>query len=535
MFHRPRRGKIPGMGALRDLRGAAVFVPCYVALDWASYIAPIGAFNITPWNPQPALAVAWMLLGGRRLVPAVFVAIFVADVLVRDAPAGIVVGALTAATLAVGYSAISWALGSVGRIDPGLRSVRDLAILAGVVVLGAGAVGASFVGLLNATGLLAADSMREAWIRFWLGDAVGILVTAPLMLVGADPDRRRALVALARRPETLVQALVLVATAWLIFVGLGGDPSRHFYLFFIPLIWIVVRSGMNGAVVAAAVVQLAVVVGIHRETFVPLPIVELQALVAALTLTALFLGVVVDERQRATVELQGTLRLAAAGEMAGAIAHEVNQPLTALSTYGQSALLILDQRGNELARLPEVIGKMLAEAERASEVVRRLRDFFRAGTTRLETLSAEELCASANRIAGSLTAGSDVTLEIRREPRLPEVLADRLQLEVVLRNLLANALDAVRNQPPAERRVAIDLGRYDAANLLLLVRDSGPGVPAAARERVFEPFVSGKPSGMGLGLAVSRAIAEAHGGSLEVRSGKGGEFRLILPFSTDHG
>lgn len=521
------------MGALRDLRGAAIFVPCYVALDWASYIAPLGAFNITPWNPQPALAVAWMLLGGRRLLPAVFVAVLAADVLVRDAPAGFAVGALTAAALALGYAGIAWALGAVARIDPGLRSVRDLAIFAGVVVIGTSAVGATFVGLLSANGLIAREAMGDAWVRFWLGDAVGILVTAPLMLVAADPQRRRTLVALARRPETLLQALVLVASAWLIFVGLGGDPSHHFYLFFIPLIWIVVRGGINGAVVATAVVQLAVVVGIHRETFQPLPIAELQALVAALTLTALFLGMVVDERQRATEELQSTLRLAAAGEMAGAIAHEVNQPLTALSNYGRAALMILDRRGEELAQLPEIVGRMLAEAERASEVVRRLRDFFRAGTTRLEALSAEDLSAAALRIATSLGAESDAIVEVRNEPRLPSVLVDRLQVELVLRNLLANALDAVRGRPRDERRVEVEVGRRDASTLLLLVRDSGPGVPASARQRVFEPFVSGKPSGMGLGLAVSRAIAEAHGGALDV--GDGAEFRLTLPFVSEHG
>ena len=139
----------------------------------------------------------------------------------------------------------------------------------------------------------------SAWLRFWIGDAVGILVTAPLLFAAADGARRWALLSLARRPEALLQVTALAATVWLIFEGVGTDPSRHFYLLFLPLIWIAVRFGMNGAITATAIVQLGVVLGIHGEAGIPLPIVELQALMAALTLTGLFLGVMVDERQRA--------------------------------------------------------------------------------------------------------------------------------------------------------------------------------------------------------------------------------------------
>src|SRR5687768_18372674 len=95
---------------LTSLRDAAVFAPCYVALDWASYIDPIGPFNITPWNPQPALAIVWMLLGGLRHVPAVMATVALADVVVRGAPGGWFITALTAITLAGGYAWIAWLL-----------------------------------------------------------------------------------------------------------------------------------------------------------------------------------------------------------------------------------------------------------------------------------------------------------------------------------------------------------------------------------------------------------------------------------------
>ena len=223
------------------------------------------------------------------------------------------------------------------------------------------------------------------------------------------------------------------------------------------------------------------------------------------------------------------MRLAAAGEMAGAIAHEVNQPLTALTNYGQSALMLLSRGGPAAEQLPAVVAKMLAEAERAADVVRRLRDFFRAGTTRLETLPAEDLVAQIQRIGRQVIGVHRVGLEVSSDPGLPALLVDRLQIELVFRNLIANAFEAVRETHDDASRISVAAQREDEAHLRFVVADSGPGLTPSMRERVFEPFVSGKPSGMGLGLAISRAIAEAHGGSLEAHAGSHGEFHLVLP------
>jgi signal transduction histidine kinase len=400
-------------------------------------------------------------------------------------------------------------------------------VFVGVVLAGTAIVGAAFVGALRGADLLAATPLPNAWLRFWIGDAVGVLVTAPLLLAVADPERRAGMLALARRPETLVQALVLVATIWLIFFGLGGDPGHHFYALFLPLIWIAARGGMNGAIVATAIVQLGVVAGIHAETTPDFPVLEIQALVAALTLTGLYLGMMVDERQRAADNLRQTLRLAAAGDMAGALAHELNQPLTALANYGQSALM-LSAKG-EAAQLPAVVSKMLAEAQRASEVVRRLRDFFRAGSTRLETMSAEELASAVRRIGQQILGAQPVALEVLSEPDLPPLYVDRLQIELVIRNLLANAVEALDTKSLRERRIRVHLYRESLDRLGVVFVDSGPGIDPEMRERLFEPFASGKPTGMGLGLAISRAIAEAHGGALEARASAHGEFHLVLP------
>lgn len=514
------------MSATRYLRDAAVFAPCYIALDWASYIAPLGPFNITPWNPQPALAIVWMLLGGLHHAPVVLATVFGADVLIREAPAGYVITFATSFALTSGYAAIAAALRTLPKLDARLRSTRDLTLFITVVVAGAAAGGALFVGILEAARLLPQPSFFDAWLRFSVGDAVGVLVTAPLLIVVADRSRRAELSALSRRPETAAQGLLLLASLWLVFEGIPGDPARHFYLLFVPLVWIALRSGMSGAIAATVIVQLGVVIGIHRAGVQALPVVELQALVATLTLTGLYLGVMVDERGRAAEAYRQTLRLATAGEMAGAIAHEVNQPLTAILNYGEAALMLI--AGGRHQAAPDAVDKMLAEARRASEVVRRLRDFFRTGTTRLEAIPMEDIVESIRRIGRQVIAGRDVDLDVRAEAGLPPLYVDRIQVELVMRNLLANALEAVQAAPQS-RRIEVQAGREDTGHVRLVVADSGPGVDASVRERLFEPFVSGKPMGLGLGLAISRAIAEAHGGSLEARAGEHGEFHLVLP------
>jgi signal transduction histidine kinase len=517
------------MSAFRYIRDVAVFAPCYIALDWASYIHPLGPFNITPWNPQPALAIAWMLLGGLHHAPVVLATIFVADVVVRNAPGGYVITLVTAVTLACGYAVIAWLLRSLLRPAPDLHSTRQLTLFSAVVVAGTAIVGGAFIGALWLAGFLAESPAFDAWLRFWVGDAVGVLVTAPLLLVAADSGRRNRLLEFVWRPETLLQLALVGATLWIIFVGLGGDPSRHFYLLFLPLIWVAVRSGLNGTVVAIAVVQIGVVIGIHHETGTGFPVVELQAFVAALTLTGLYLGVTVEERERAAESLRQTLHLAAAGEMAGAVAHEINQPLTALTNYARSAQLLVAQGGPPAQQLPGVIEKILSEGQRAGEVVRRLRDFFRTGTTRLERVPVDDLLASARITAQKIIGSRHISIEVETEDKLPALYIDRLQIELVLRNLLANAVDALDGRVRDDGRVRLLAQRHDPDHVRLVVTDNGPGVPAAAHERLFEPFSSGKSSGMGLGLAVSRAIAEAHGGSLDAPMSEHGEFHLILP------
>jgi signal transduction histidine kinase len=517
------------------VKDALLFAAAYIALDWASYIYPLGPFNITPWNPPPALSIVWMMLGGLRYAVVVFGTIFVADVAIRQAPGGLAITLLTSLLLTVGYAAIAATLRRFFGPETRLRDTRQLWVFVAITALGVAAVAVLYVGILWANHFFVGESFVAAVFRFWLGDEVGVLVTAPLLLVAADTGERKRLVRSWRKPETAVQFAVMGATVFFVFQWTGDDPSKYFYLLFLPLIWIALRGGVGGAAVASAVVQVGVVLGAHGGPAQAAALVNLQTLVAALTLTGLFLGVMVDERERATEGLKRSLRLAAAGEMAGAIAHEINQPLAALANYGRACQIMLDRGEAKIAyaELGATIDKMLGESRRAAEVVGRLREFFRSGTTRLERISVSSLLESARQIGDRLNASGKVAFRIEDRCRAPTLLVDRLQIELVLRNLIANAFEAVAGIPPEKREVTVSAGEIEGRRVQFVVTDTGPGLSASALDQLFEPFSSSKPSGMGLGLAMSRAIAEAHGGMLSAAPAGHGEFHLVLPERSD--
>ena len=222
-----------------------------------------------------------------------------------------------------------------------------------------------------------------------------------------------------------------------------------------------------------------------------------------------------------------TLRLAAAGEMASALAHELNQPITALVAYGQACKELLE-RGESGEILTGAIQKMIVESGRASDVVRRLRDFFRSGAMQLEVIEVGVMVSAIAQRFATKFQEYGVEFNIATAPDVC-LRGDRLQIELVLRNLIANALDEVVKREPGSRLITLASERLSDERIRISVEDSGLGVSSNTAAHLFEPFASTKSSGLGLGLVLSRAIVEAHGGSLWAEVGSHGIFRLELP------
>lgn len=516
------------------------FIALYLLFDWATYIDPLYGLNITPWNPDPALGLVFWLRHGWRAALPWLVALVGGELLVRGMPAGWTVSLLSSLWLAAGYGVLGAALrrrfGDGGVFDSRDRLFQWLLI----VVVGTLVNDVGYITVLSAAGLIPAGQWGEAVLRFGIGDVVGVLVSMPLIWMLASPNGRQRLKATVWRAETLAYLALAICVLYMVFGTIATSEFKHFYFLFLPVIWAAFRQGLFGTALMVFVLQAGIGALVKWNHAVNIAVHELQMLDAVLALVGFSIGIAVDELRKVASELKQTLRLAAAGEMAAALAHELNQPLTALGAYGKACEFLLE-RGESGEVLKGAIQRMIAESGRAADVVRRLRDFFRTGAMKLEAVDAGQLVSGISQQFFSQLREHGVELKVGEIPPLA-VLADRLQLELVLRNLLANALEAVQERPAGARRITLSAQRLDGKRrpgqaplrggcLQLSVEDSGTGVSAALAARLFEPFVSSKASGLGLGLVLSRAIMEAHGGSLWAEVGEHGIFRLALPLA----
>jgi two-component system sensor kinase FixL len=244
----------------------------------------------------------------------------------------------------------------------------------------------------------------------------------------------------------------------------------------------------------------------------------------------------VSEREQAQAQLRErdtalarAMRFALAGELATALTHELNQPITALVSYLRAVEILAAPLEGRDPRLQDTLGKASREALRASDVLRRLRDFYRTGTSTLvpvdlPALIDDVLTAFAERAAAR-------RVELRHEPGgVRSVTTDPIQLQMVLHNLLANALDAI-GEAATTRRIVVRATAGDRVRVL--VEDSGHGVPVELQRELFEPFVTDKPGGMGLGLAISRSLMRSQGGDLRLvrTDATGSTFGVDLPAS----
>jgi two-component system sensor kinase FixL len=232
--------------------------------------------------------------------------------------------------------------------------------------------------------------------------------------------------------------------------------------------------------------------------------------------------------QELQAELVHISRVTAMGEMASALAHELNQPLSAIANYmsGGRRLLERDQEPN--ARAIEALGKANEQALRAGEIIRRLRDFLARGEGVLSREALPKLIQEACALAMVGAKDTGVQLRFDLNPEIGAVMVDRVQIQQVVLNLVRNAVDAMERAP--RKHVLISAVPVEDRMVLVSVADTGPGLDAAVGERLFQPFVTTKPHGMGVGLSISRTIIEAHGGRIwtEPNPGGGAVFKFTV-------
>ncbi len=504
-----------------------LFVAAFLLFDWVSYVDALHGLNITPWNPDPALGLAYWMRYGKRAALPWFIANMLAEILVRDLLAGWLMTALAAALVTFGYGLIGEVLRHRFRDGNTFGNRTTLFAWLSIVVIGSVLNSLAYISLLYGAGLIPQGQLGVALLRFSIGDIVGIVGSMPLLWMLLSEQGHVRLQAFIPRWETAAYVALAIVMLGIVFGHVAKVEFMHFYFLFLPIVWAATRQGLYGAGLIAFVLQFGIVVIVKWMPIANIPLVELQMLGAALALVGFFIGVVVDEQKQAAEDLKITLRLAAAGEMASALAHELNQPITALVAYGKACKELLE-RGESGEILTGAIQKMIVESGRASDVVRRLRDFFRSGAMQLEVIEVGVMVSAIAQRFATKFQEYGVEFNIATAPDVC-LRGDRLQIELVLRNLIANALDEVVKREPGSRLITLASERLSDERIRITVEDSGLGVSSNTAAHLFEPFASTKSSGLGLGLVLSRAIVEAHGGSLWAEVGSHGIFRLELP------
>ncbi len=243
-----------------------------------------------------------------------------------------------------------------------------------------------------------------------------------------------------------------------------------------------------------------------------------------------------QETETRLQELQNELihvsRLTAMGEMASTLAHELNQPLSAIANLLTGSRRLID-RGREAdqAKVREAIDKAATQALRAGDVIHRMRDFVRRGASERDVESLSKLIEEASALALIGEKDRQVDVRLALDPAADAVYADRVQVQQVLLNLIRNGIDAMQDGNSRRRALLITSDVTEEGWSRVSVADTGPGIADEVRDRLFQPFMTTKPQGMGVGLSISRSIIEAHGGRIwaEANPGGGALFRFTLP------
>ena len=508
---------------------ACGFLVAYLGLDWIGAAHAWSVAGIAPWNPQIGLAIALVILFGARFIVLFACAAAAAQIFPQHQAEPLVYVLFNVGCLVAGYSFGARLLARQLRPQARIRSLTDLVWMIGIFTLMPLAIGSLQYGALANAGLTEWFALPRQLARAWMADVLGVLATLPVLLYLSTPSGRRQLANVLRRWETLIQLACTLALLVLTFELADQGPVRYFFVMFLPLVWIATRQGLLGAGLALFAVMVGLITLLQLQPTGSGTLFELQARVLGLGITALVLGVVVDERRRVQQRLQQSMRLAAAGEMAAALAHELNQPLTALVGYGKACQLLLARENMDKHELSRTVDKSAAQAQRIAAIVARLRDFLRSGRMNLERVDVGHLITTMRASVAPSYEADGLQLSVHIAPQLDAVHVDRVEIEIVLRNLLTNAAESILDANTSARSVRIEAMPAESGFVRISVIDSGPGVSPDIEERLFSPFATSKSHGMGMGLAVSRAIVEAHGGRLWAEPAAQGIFHMTLP------
>ena len=512
----------------------AAFIAVYLAINLLTEWHEFDRLGITLWSPDDGLSLA-LLLESLAFAPFVFLAAVLVDLSIAgvDRSIGVTMAAELCLTLA--YVGLAFVLKNALKFDIKQFRLPDVVAFLLLIPAGAALSASIYCGVLYLGGGLSPDKVFVAMVHCWIGAALGIVTIIPATTAAvtySSPPWRWS-------GHTLFTIFIFVLGIALGFAALIGVGDKLYFLFnllFLPVIWVAMREGYAGVAFALVTIQLTLAV---LTTFVGYSTTDfaiLQLLMLVLSITGLLLGAVTTERQDAAlrlreqkIEMARMVSNARAGAMGMALAHEVSQPLSTVTTYLHAARRLL-QASAASGPVMDALVKAEAEAQRAREVLERIRDFVSNGNLNLAAIDMSVLAEKIGALCREEAAARGVVVEVESLGLVPQVEADGVQIEQVLINLVANAIDAAAERPDARGRVTMRVAAKGDA-IVLRVEDNGRGVAPELADNIFDAYQTTKPRGMGLGLHLSRRIVQRHAGRLwwEPITTGGARFVVELP------
>ena len=522
---------------LRFWRTGAAFIAAYLALNLLTEWHEFDRLGITLWSPDDGLSLA-LLIESLAFAPFVFLGAVLVDLSIVGVHRSFGVTVTAELFLTITYFGLAFFLKNTLKF--GVRQFRLPDIVAFLLLVPVGAALSAFVycGVLYLGGELSSDKVFVAMGHYWIGDALGIITvipTATAMIVYLSMPRWRL------SGHTLFTVFIFALGMCLGFAALIGVGDRLYYLFnllFLPIIWVAIREGYAGVALALVTIQLTLAAITAFVGYDTTDFAILQLLMLVLSITGLLLGAVTTERKDAALRLREQQRELArmasdarAGAMGMALAHEVSQPLSTVAAYVHAARRLL-QSSVASAPVMDALVKAEAEAQRAREVLERVRDFVSNGNLNLTALDVSALAERIGALCREEAAARGIQVEVESVGSIPPVKADGVQIEQVLINLVANAIDAAAERPDGRGGVIVRVAANTSA-IMIQVEDNGRGVAPELADNIFDAYQTTKPRGMGLGLHLSRRIVERHAGRLWWEPIRTGGARFVVELPTD--
>lgn len=511
---------------------AVVYLLAYAALDGVSAADSSFPLRVSFWNPIAGLDLVLLIYGGWRYLPLVLTAHVLTDLMFGRELHGwnVEIGE----SLVLGLASASAALflqKSISRFDAKLPGLRDVVLL--IVAAAISALLAAFgnVMLEYFKAALTHDQSILAFRMFGVGHFSGIASLAPLLLIVlGGQSRLRAssrLLSLGIALGVIVLALALVR---------GQDIYNWFFLLSIPVAWMALIAGVEGACLGLLAVQMGIVLHIGAQHAPTDTVGILQTRVLVLCLTTLAIGVLMSERRKFEQQVrqhQEALfrlgRIGSMGEVAAAIAHEINQPLMAAGTYMRLVETSLASAPAENQETVQIARKAVEQVDRAAEVIRNIRALTKLDRSGRLEHQVPVLVENALKICRIGLEQRHISCRVAIQPDLPSVYVIGIQIEQVLVNLIQNAADAVAPGRGSIVISAVPLGR-DMVEVT--VSDNGTGFPEPLLDGESLLFWTTKIDGNGIGLSLSRSIIEAHEGEFRLENvASGAVVRFTLPIA----